>query len=535
MLKIKYWLIPLLMLPIILTNCAKRGTITGGAKDTLAPVMTSSNPSNYSKNFKGNSIRLNFDEYIKLKDANKQIIVSPPLKNNLIITPNGSASKFINITFKDTLQDNTTYTINFGQSIEDNNEGNPYTAFKYVFSTGEYIDSLNFKGTVNDALSKTVDKNISVMLYPVENFTDSTIYKKTPLYVTNTLEYGSNFEIDNIKKGTYYAIALKDENKNNLFDPKIDKIAFYPKKVSIPTDTLVNLNLFKEEASFEVRKPIQQSQNKVTFGLNILNYDDFKVENKINNKPINTKITKVGDKDSIAIWLPKLDFKEDSLQISIKNRNQDFNQKLKLKNFKTTDTLQIVLNKSTNLDFRDSYYIKVSTPIEKLDATKFLFTKKDSTNFPFKLNLLNLENKIAVDFEKLEDEKFNLTILPGAITDFYGKINDTLTANILTKKHTEYGNLNLVVNNAKHSKYIVQLLDDKENIKYEMFSEGKNEYYFVDILPNKYVVRIVYDMDGNKKWTPGDYLKKRLPEEVIYFPQLIDVRANWDVNQPIDL
>ena len=85
MFKSKYWLIPLLLIPIILTNCAKRGTITGGPKDTLAPVMTSSVPKNFETNFKGNSIKINFNEYITIKDANKQVIVSPQLKNNLKI------------------------------------------------------------------------------------------------------------------------------------------------------------------------------------------------------------------------------------------------------------------------------------------------------------------------------------------------------------------------------------------------------------------------------------------------------------------
>lgn len=536
MLKSKYWLIPLLLIPIILTNCAKRGTITGGPKDTLAPVMTSSNPANFSKNFKGNTIKLNFDEYIKLKDAQKQIIVSPPLKNNLVITPNGAASKFINISFKDTLQDNTTYTINFGQSIEDNNEGNPYTAFKYVFSTGDYIDSLKFKGKVTDALSKTVDKNISVMLYPVENFSDSTIYKKTPLYITNTLEYGSDFEIDNIKNGAYYAIALKDENKNNKFDPKVDKIGFYPKIINIPNDTLFTLDLFKEEVEFEPKKIVQQSQNKLTLGLNTPNYENLKVEAQLNNKSISSRITKFADKDSIMLWLPKLDFKDDSLQVVISKDSKDFNQKLKLKNFKSTDTLTIGLQKSVGIDFRESFKIKINTPIENVDINKITLINKDSTKVDFNIEVKKLENLIDFNFKTNEEEQYHLTLHPGAITDFYGQKNDTLKTILSTKKYSDYGNLKLIINNAKSKNYIVQLLDDKEVVKYEMVSiENTNEYYFTNITPYKYNVRIIYDVDRNKKWTPGNYLKKRLPEEVIYFPELIDVRANWEVNQPIDL
>ena len=123
----------LFLLVLLMASCAKRGSITGGLKDTLAPVLKMSFPKNFSTNFKTNEIKLTFDEYIKLKDLNKQLIISPPMKHEPLITPT-SVSKYINIKILDTLQPNTTYSFNFGQSIEDNNEGNPYNQFKYIFS-----------------------------------------------------------------------------------------------------------------------------------------------------------------------------------------------------------------------------------------------------------------------------------------------------------------------------------------------------------------------------------------------------------------
>ena len=131
---------------LLLTNCAKRGTITGGKKDTIAPKIINSLPENFTTNFKGNEIKINFDELIKVKDINKQLIISPPMKKQPIIVPQGSASKYISIKILDTLAPNTTYSFNFGQSITDNNEGNPYSQFKYVLSTGSYIDSLTVVG-----------------------------------------------------------------------------------------------------------------------------------------------------------------------------------------------------------------------------------------------------------------------------------------------------------------------------------------------------------------------------------------------------
>ena len=130
-----------LLFVLVLVSCAKRGSITGGDKDTIAPVLKASFPKNLTTNFNGKEIKLVFDEYVKLKNVNKQLIVSPPMKNQPDILPY-NASKVITIKIKDTLKPNTTYSFNFGQSIEDNNEANPYSQFKYVFSTGTYIDSL---------------------------------------------------------------------------------------------------------------------------------------------------------------------------------------------------------------------------------------------------------------------------------------------------------------------------------------------------------------------------------------------------------
>jgi len=142
-----------LIVLLLTIGCAKRGTITGGAKDTIAPVLNTSFPKNFSTNFNGKEIKLVFDEYVKLKNANKQLIISPPMKNQPEILPS-NASKILTIKLKDTLIPNTTYSFNFGQSIQDNNEGNPLNQFKYVFSTGTYIDSLALTVKIKDALEK---------------------------------------------------------------------------------------------------------------------------------------------------------------------------------------------------------------------------------------------------------------------------------------------------------------------------------------------------------------------------------------------
>ena len=184
---------------IIAFSCAKRGSITGGLKDTLAPIMTQSLPKNLSTNFNGKVIKLKFDEYVKLKDVSKQLIVSPPMKNQLEISPQ-TATKEITIKIKDTLQPNTTYSFNFGNSIQDNNENNPLKQFKYIFSTGKYMDSLVLNAKTKDAINKKVDNFVSIMLYEVtDKYTDSIVFKEVPRYITNTLDSLKLVKLENLK------------------------------------------------------------------------------------------------------------------------------------------------------------------------------------------------------------------------------------------------------------------------------------------------------------------------------------------------
>nr|MBP9602088.1 Ig-like domain-containing protein [Lutibacter sp.] len=131
-------------------GCARRGTPTGGPKDSIPPVLVEASPALNTINFKSDKIKLVFDEYIKINELNKNLIISPPQKNEPIIFPAGTASKFISIKILDTLDANTTYAFNFGNSIVDNNEGNKFQNFKYVFSTGTYIDSLSLAGEITN-------------------------------------------------------------------------------------------------------------------------------------------------------------------------------------------------------------------------------------------------------------------------------------------------------------------------------------------------------------------------------------------------
>lgn len=223
---------------LLLYSCAKRSTPEGGEKDEIPPKVLSSKPENSSINFDEKKIRITFDEYIKLEKLNSQLVVSPPIdKSNYSIFPQGGASKHIDIEINEPLSDSTTFVFNFGESIKDNNEGNLLPFYKYVFSTGSYVDSLELKGNIYDSYERKQEGYITAMLYPKnESFNDSTIYKEKPLYISSTLD-STFFNFSNLKKGEYVLLALKDYNNNLLFDPLSDKVAFIDSMIIIPTES----------------------------------------------------------------------------------------------------------------------------------------------------------------------------------------------------------------------------------------------------------------------------------------------------------
>ena len=515
---------------LLFASCAKRGTITGGAKDTIAPVLTASFPKNFSTNFKGKEIKLVFDEYVKLKNLNKQLIVSPPFNKPLEVLPL-NASKMLTIKIKDTLLPNTTYSFNFGQSIEDNNEGNPYQQFKYVFSTGSYIDSLALSVKVKDALEKKVDNFVSVMLYEInEKFNDSTIYKESPRYVTNTLDSLEVVKIENIKAGKYLLVALKD-NGNNKFNPKLDKIGFQKHYISVPNDTIFEVELFKEVLPFKAIKPTQASKNRLLMG-----YEgqtkDVKITVKNGSEIMPSIVTQMPKKDSLQIWFKPI--KADSLYVSVQKESYKKQFTVKIKDQKK-DTLSISPEYSGNLPLREKFALNTSIPLVKFDKSKISIQNKDSVSVNFTTEYDDFNQKLYLDFKRDELEKYQIQLLPGALTDFYENVNDTIKYSVATKNSSDYGNLKVILENVKKYPVIIELTDKDGKVKATEYTENNNVVEFIALEPNKYTLRIIYDDNKNGFWDTGSFIEKRQTEEVIYFPKEIDVRSNWDVEQPFNL
>ena len=488
-----------------------------------------------SINFKTNKIRLYFDEYVKLKDIEKQLIVSPPLKYTPIITPQGSANKYVEIILKDTLKENTTYTFNFGQSIIDNNEGNPYSFLTYVFSTGDYIDSLKVSGVVKDAFNKNADTFISIMLYEIDStYTDSTIYRQPPNYITNTLDSTPIFHLKNLKEGKYAMFGVKDEAKNNIFNQKTDKIAFIKDTINLPTDSVYLLTMFKEIPDYSISVPNFAAKNKIIFGYQGNGKDISIKPLSILPDTVKTKITKEREKDTLNYWFTP--FKVDSLVFTVSNEKERLIDTFTVKTKKVAmDTLILQANQRGSLEFGRPFYIGANTPISSMDSSKVSMIRKDSSMVKFALELDTLGNKIDFDFEVEPNESYVLDLLPGAIMDFFGTENDTLSYRLTTKSYADFGNLRLTLEGPVTYPLIVQLTDEKGKTKKELFATEPQIFEFNNIDPSKYLIRLIFDVNNNQKWDTGNYLKQIQPERVVYYPNVLEVRANWEMEQTFTL
>ncbi len=518
---------------LIFINCANRGNPDGGPKDETPPVIVKAEPDNYSTNFKGKEIKIYFDEYVKMKDLTKQLIISPPMTTQPEITPIGSASKYITIKINDTLQPNTTYAFNFGNSITDNNEGNPYPYYRYVFSTGDYIDSLTVKGKVVDALKRKPETFVSVALYEVDStFNDSVVYKKSPKYITNTLDSVTTFSIENIKAGKYMLVALKDNNGDNKFQQKTDQIAFHDSFIEVPTDSLLyTLKLFSEELDFNATRPKLISGEKIAFGYEG-DYKDMQIA-IVSDTPEEfvSRITKDEKADTLYYWYkPRMEVDSLLFKVSKGNFEKDFTVRI---SEQKRDSLLIKASPSGSIGYDEPFKISGSTPLFTFDDSKITILDKDSTKVDFTTKFDMIANSYELNFNKTEDNTYKLRILPEAFIDFFDDKNDTLNYSLKTRKKSDFGYIRFTLNNAKYP-VILQLTDEKGGVKYEQYSTKPEQLDFFNLNSGKYFIRVIFDTNGNKKYDTGSYLKKIQPERVIYFEMEDPIRADWGIIQTLN-
>ena len=522
---------------VVISGCAKRGTPTGGLVDSIPPVLVNASPKINSINFDSEEIRLTFDEFVKLDKVEDQLIISPPLdKNSYEVKPLNGVTKKIFLEFIDSLETETTYSINFGNSIKDNNEGNPLTFFSYTFSTGETIDSLYVRGNISDAFDKESDDYISIHLYRIDSvFNDSIIFNNRPTYISNSLD-STNYQFKNIKEGEYLIVALKDIDNNYFFDPFYDKIGFIDSLITLPRDSIINFKLFKEETSLIWDKPHFINSEKIGFGYyGKLDLKNIKIKSSIPDS-VQYTYTKENEKDTLIFWLSKNSF--DSLNFNLIEKDTTKLVTVKFDRARDTliDSLSISAKTANVIHLKETFKLSSNIPLKNIKDSLITIRDIDSLIIPFDTSINDNLDQIDIKFEVSPSDNYRIFILPDAIKDIRGVSNDTLQYNVVSQTLEDYGNVYLNVIRNSESKFILQMINNDGDIIREFKNVTQNTTYNFDyVRPGKYTFRLIEDTNNNDIWDTGNYLKKIKPESVYYFTNELEVRANWDLNETFNL
>lgn len=520
----------------LLSSCAIKVAPTGGEKDVTPPKVFKSVPENYSTAFNQKEIIISFDEYVQLKEADKQIIISPIIKP----TPEISVkNKNVVIKFSERLQPNTTYTINFGNSITDVHEGNSYESYQFVFSTGASLDSSSIKGKVYFANNLKTEKGIVVMLYSTAS--DSAPYKTIPDYFTKTDDAG-NFSIKNIHSSSYKILALKESDGNYLLNSVDEQIAFNNELVNTNDTTGTDLALFRQEdPKFIIKTKGFAEKGKFVM---VFNKPSGNIELK-NLSPENIPVAQKEfslQKDSLILWMK--DTLVNNLNFTLWN-NEVLIDTVVFTEKKTTNKptgrdsdigskLRASINTESVIKTNDTLLITFSSPLvlAKSNPEKIQLTKDSITSIPFTTEWIDsINRKLKIIFKPIEQEVYKLFIPPKSFTSIFGLSNDSLVFNITTLESTKLGSVLVKLSGINEGNYLLQLVNDKDETIYQRKITGAGKYLFELIDPLKYKLRLVYDTDNNGKWDTGNYLKKIQPEKIIYFTSEINIRANWDIEQ----
>jgi len=530
---------------LLFSGCAQVVAPTGGPKDTTPPKVVSYSPKNKSIQFHAKKIDIEFDEYIQLKDLTKQFIVSPPLKH--LPTPIVKG-KVLEISLaKDTLLDSTTYTFNFGDGVADLHEGNPYKNFQYVFSTGTYVDSLSIQGIALDAFSHDTIKGGLVLMYT--DLDDSTPYKKLPAYCGQTNDHGK-YRIDNIKNGSYRIIAISKASGDYFYHPYNQNIGFRNGVLSLNKNDTINFFLFREEPKkleFIKAKGIGKGEIMLIFNKST---DSIKVTplNTSTLTPYNTLYQYSGNRDTVTYWTNYPDL--DSLRFIISRKDTILDTAIVYNipghTVKTTSTkkkntkaekppsMQAALNATEKMpyDFHQPFVIKFVQPVTNYDLSKIkLIQRKDTIplkpvgeSSPYRLLL-------APQKDLISDSVYYFTIMPGAFINFFNYTNDTIIRHFPIEEQSYYGTLKLDLSFSKKTHYLVQLLNEHNAIYRQDTVSRTGSIFYDGVPPALYSIRVIEDDNNNGKWDIGNYMKGIEPEQVFYYPDKINIRSNWDVNQ----
>ena len=513
-------------------SCASQVMPQGGDKDTNPPKIMKTVPENFSTGFNSKKIEITFDEYIQLKDLNSQLIVSPPLSRAI---ETKIRQKSLAIELSDTLRLNTTYTLNFGNSIVDNNESNALENFQYVFSTGDVIDSLKISGKVENAWDKKTEKGILVMLYKMQD--DSLPMKKRPDYFSKTNDIGE-FTISNISPGKYKVFALKESNADYLYTVSDESIAF-PDTPLVAGSQGILLRLFSEKPKLRIQKGYSEEPGKAIV---IFNQPAPDVQCRFLSDSLKCDVAFIDystKRDTIIFWYKNLSM--DSLVLLFSNE-KTLHDTVSIRLFtgegktffRKKNTVSITPNFKNGeaFDLNKNITLHLNHPVTSFDFSKISLTEDSIPITDVEIAFSDtLKKTVAIRHQWKEKSTGRLFIPPGTFTDIFGYTNDSLITFLRVRQLTDYGTLTLKMKvSFPGIQYIVLLNDEKENTYRSTVIRGDTTLTHDFLEPKIYRLKMIEDLNQNNEWDAGNYFKKIQPEKVIYYPEPVTIRANWDVD-----
>lgn len=516
------------------SSCAQVAAPPGGKKDTLAPVLISTIPTQKSKNYTGKKIELIFNEYVDIKNVNQELLVTPGIGfYETKINPKG-----LSILVDSNFKKNTTYTFNFRNAVSDISERNVAKNVKVVFSTGETIDSLSIKGNVKFLENNKKVENALVALYP---FTDTlNIEKIKPYYFTKT-DTSGNYELENIAAGKYYMSSFLDNNNNLLVNTNKEPYDILKK----PYIELTNSN-----STFNFQLSLQNVDSlkilKTTTTAKTIAYDFNRGLRAVEiTSKLNKKLTyQIENKNVVRLFKSEL-AANDTLYLSIKAQDSLFRTKtFQVKSvFRESNRKEKITRKPFNFNTyprpgekfapTDSIQITFEKPIQSWNIRK-IYLLKDSTEKTYftekELKLNTFNNQLIIPAKSLPIEKRKLIIDKNA---FVSIEQDSTDAYELPIEKEDIENFGLIAGKLSNSKskipYIIQLIEDQSNtVSYEQTTTNAS-FSFNFIKPNIYTIRVIEDANSDGQWTPGNLSQKTLPERIFFLTGKLKLKANFEL------
>ncbi|MDH5380796.1 MAG: Ig-like domain-containing protein [Cyclobacteriaceae bacterium] len=504
----------------------------GGPKDETPPNMVSSTPIHEQLNYTDKIIKIEFDEFIQLKEPEKQILITPRLTEKPEFTVN---KKTLTIKINEELQANTTYSLNFREAVQDVTERNPARNLKLAFSTGDIIDTLYIKGSIFDLFTQKPIKDAVVALYQENDTTN--ILNSPPSYLTLTDENGY-YSIDNLKSDLYKIYSITDKNSNSVLEYKNEKYGFISQPIKLDSSiNNVDISLYNND-----KRPLNLISARTTGKYFVAKYNKglksisiqpdtipliiekpdintIKFYNNHSFDSIQTIITAMDSSqnmsvDTIYVKFTESPRKSDPYQLNVKTNNIIIGKWL----------LESVLtfNKPTQSINQDSIYIKVDSLIT---------INRDSMNLEW---LNNHQLKITTTLKNYLNDSTDLTLIKfnigkKAFVSVEADTSDKVQTKLIFKKSQDFGTIEVAVKTDKPS-YIIQITDN--NLKVIREIKNINKYTFSQLEPSTYKIRVLIDNNNNGEWELGDITKNTQPEEIYIYSndegiEEIPLRANF--------